>query len=353
MSDRDLFAGVGGEAPALITARLESEPLRVSHAEELAPVLDDVRLHQFIGGHPLSAAELRARYGRQVAGRSGDGCERWFNWVVRENASGSAIGQVQATVTPGPRLQARLAWTIAVAFQGQGYAREVATTMVAWLTEQGVGELTAHIHQEHVASRRVAAALALLPTGERVDGEVRWSSVTSHRAGASDLEVRVGGPNDKSALLDLFDEAIAWLVARDQSGQWGSDPYSSRPFGIQQTDRLTSEGGLRIAGCAGRAVGALVVGSAPAYVTPPSYRELYIQLLLTSRAHAGQEIGARLIERAFNEARERGCEQVRVDCWAGAPGLIAWYERQGFLRSDRFELNGWPGQTFTKAIPTA
>ena len=95
MNDDDLFLGVVDEPPTLITARLQSEPLRIDHAEELAPVLDDRRLHQFIGGQPLNLAELRTRYERQIVGRSGDGREQWFNWVVRENASGFAVGQIQ------------------------------------------------------------------------------------------------------------------------------------------------------------------------------------------------------------------------------------------------------------------
>ena len=163
-------------APALVTARLRLEPLRVGHAEELAPVLDDLRLHEFIGGRPLGLEELRARYERQVVGRSADGQERWLNWVVREHASGLAVGQMQATVTPGSPAQAQLAWTIAIAFQNRAYAREAAAAVAGWLTDQGVGELIAHIRPDHVASSRVADSLGLRPTEELVEGEVRWSS---------------------------------------------------------------------------------------------------------------------------------------------------------------------------------
>jgi hypothetical protein len=37
-------------APVLSTERLLLEPLRVEHAEEMAPLLDDRRLHAFTGG---------------------------------------------------------------------------------------------------------------------------------------------------------------------------------------------------------------------------------------------------------------------------------------------------------------
>ncbi len=152
-------------------------------------------------------------------------------------------------------------------------------------------------------------------------------------------------------MLDLFDEAIAWLVARGQNDQWGSEPYSQHPAGVEQVRRFTEGGGLRIAERDAEPVGALVIGSAPAYVPRVDVPELYIQLLLSSRRHAGEQIGARLIQRAIAEALKDDCLLVRVDCWAGAPALVGWYESQGFSRSESFQLNGWPGQIFAMPVP--
>ena len=45
-----------------------------------------------------------------------------------------------------------------------------------------------------------------------------------------------------------------------------------------------------------------------------------------------------------------GAAVLRVDCWAGAPPLVAWYERQGFRRSGRFDVRGWIGQVFTMRL---
>lgn len=61
--------------------RVRLEPLRVEHADELMPVLDDSSLHTFVGGEPADLAQLRARYTRQVVGRSPDGAQRWLNWL--------------------------------------------------------------------------------------------------------------------------------------------------------------------------------------------------------------------------------------------------------------------------------
>ena len=159
----------------LWSARLDLEPLQVEHAEEMAALLDDVGLHAYTGGEPASLADLRERYRRQATGRSPDGKQRWLNWVVRRRVDKRAIGTVQATVTrEAGGSVAEVAWVIATPYQAQGYAREAAGTMVAWLRKQGVGAVVAHVHPDHHASQRVACALGLTATSTVVDGEIRW-----------------------------------------------------------------------------------------------------------------------------------------------------------------------------------
>jgi RimJ/RimL family protein N-acetyltransferase len=162
------------------TDRLTVEPLTVEHASEMHPVLADAALHTFIGGAPRSAAELEARYGRLAVGRSADGAEVWGNWVLRVTASGAAVGELQATLPAGgpgsgPAL---VAWVVGTDFQGHGYAREAAISLVDRLRSAG-WQVAAEIHPDHVASQRVARAAGLSATDEIVDGEVRWSSAGS------------------------------------------------------------------------------------------------------------------------------------------------------------------------------
>jgi RimJ/RimL family protein N-acetyltransferase len=163
------------EEPLLAGHRLDLEPVQVDHAEEMGPLLDDVRLHTFTGGRPATVPELRERYRRQAARRSPDGSQRWLNWVARRREDGQAVGTVQATVTQHEHgLTAEVAWVVASTHQGHGYAREAAGTMVAWLRAQGVSRIVAHVHPGHGASQGVARAIGLTATGTVVDGEVRW-----------------------------------------------------------------------------------------------------------------------------------------------------------------------------------
>ena len=79
----------------------------------MVEVLDDERLHEFIGGQPDGPDELRARYVTLIAGSSNP-AEVWLNWVVGA-ADRRAIGTVQATVAIGGHgRSAVVAWVIGV-----------------------------------------------------------------------------------------------------------------------------------------------------------------------------------------------------------------------------------------------
>jgi RimJ/RimL family protein N-acetyltransferase len=184
-------------------ARIALVPLAVRDAEEMTGVLAGEQLYAFTGGHPPTADELRARYARQVAGRSPDRREEWRNWIIRRGADGLAVGFVQATITArapqpgggppgesptmgvpaagGPAAPgqaggqlAEIAWVVGLHWQGNGYAGEAARALVAWLDARGVAIIQAHIHPEHAASAAVARGAGLLPTGQVEDGEQLW-----------------------------------------------------------------------------------------------------------------------------------------------------------------------------------
>jgi GNAT superfamily N-acetyltransferase len=162
--------------------------------------------------------------------------------------------------------------------------------------------------------------------------------------------IRPGDEADGPTVVALFDEAVAWLVERGQTGQWGATPFAERPGINERVHGFRIGGGLYIAERDDVPVGVLVVGPAPAYAPPAPVPELYVILLLSSRQWAGQGIGGVLVNKAIEVGYERGAEVLRVDCWAHAPRLVRWYEKQGFIRSSRFELNGWQGQIFTMQL---
>lgn len=81
------------------------EPLRPDHAAEMFAGLADPTGYRFLPDEPPdTVAALRARYERQVVGRSADGAETWANWIVRHHGSGIAVGYTQATIRDGSAL---------------------------------------------------------------------------------------------------------------------------------------------------------------------------------------------------------------------------------------------------------
>jgi RimJ/RimL family protein N-acetyltransferase len=156
------------------TPRLRLEPLAVRDTDLLFPVLDDPALHVFTGGEPRTRAELEAWITAVEPGRSPDGAQSWCNWLVVVIETGSVAGTVQATVESDV---ASLAWVIGAGFQGQGFAKEAAGAMAAWLSDRGVTRFRATIHPDHAASGSVADSLGMQPTDELIDGEVVWRSI--------------------------------------------------------------------------------------------------------------------------------------------------------------------------------
>ena len=110
--------------------------------------------------------------------------------------------------------------------------------------------------------------------------------------------------------------------------------------------------GLRIAEIDGQPVGASVLtGTAPCYVPEIGKPESYLHFLISDRARAGLGIGSELVLRAADDTRAAGAEVLRVDCWADAPGLVAWYVKQGFVPTITFTVaESWRGQVLEMPV---
>lgn len=149
----------------------------------------------------------------------------------------------------------------------------------------------------------------------------------------------------------MFDEAVAWMVSRGNTEQWGTEPWSSQPKRVESTTAMVEQKDLWLAED-GEPVGALVVSDTPGRgVDPIDEPELYVNLLLTSRRQAGRGIGSRLLTHAQSLAEERGVALMRVDCYRGGDELlIRYYERNGFVRTQEFTVGEWPGQVLERRL---
>jgi GNAT superfamily N-acetyltransferase len=167
------------------------------------------------------------------------------------------------------------------------------------------------------------------------------------------LKIHHGNGDDALRLLALFDDAVAWMVARGQTAQWGTEPFSARPAQVSRAQRWAAGGGLWFAvadDARDAPAGAIVLGDAHDYVPPADCQELYVQVLLTASAWRGRGVGGRLIEHAVSVARGQDAAQLRVDCWDGVAALPSQYERLGFTRVGSFNVGDWPGAILTMAL---
>jgi GNAT superfamily N-acetyltransferase len=170
------------------------------------------------------------------------------------------------------------------------------------------------------------------------------------------MRIRRAGRDDVPAVLALLDGATEWLVARGRTDQWGTSPHSTSPRRVEQITAFATDGGLWVGTVDDRVVGALAVGAALDYVPAATEPELYVRLLVTDRASAGQNLGGTLLDHARELARAAGVRLLRVDCFAGGDqALVRYYERQGFARDVEFAVPrvnapDWPGQVLAQRL---
>lgn len=160
------------------------------------------------------------------------------------------------------------------------------------------------------------------------------------------MRIRPGTPEDFDAVLALGDEAVAWMNARGNTEQWGTKPWTGDEKHEQMVYYALLGDGVHVMESEeGDVVGVLMATDQRSEHAPVvDERELYINLLLTSRQRSGQGIGAALMERAKAVAGEQGIDLIRLECWAGENGsLVRVYEGYGFQRVQEVFAEDWPG----------
>lgn len=110
------------------------EPICVSHAKGLFPVLSEPGLYQFIENPPPKTEEdLELRFKRWQAGASPDGSELWLNWAIRLDNQ-ELVGHVQATVLSGAT--SWVAYMLSQRHWGKGLGRAATSLMIQHLISQ-------------------------------------------------------------------------------------------------------------------------------------------------------------------------------------------------------------------------
>ncbi|MGW0117621.1 N-acetyltransferase family protein [Streptomyces sp. NPDC003327] len=166
------------------------------------------------------------------------------------------------------------------------------------------------------------------------------------------MKIRKAGVEDIPAMLAILDSAVVWLNGRGITAQWGTESFSGRPKAVAQVEETVAEGDPWIAEVDGVAAGTMTLTPFPGkHVAPADEPEVYVRLLATDARFHGHGVGAALLAHAAEETRRQGVSLLRVDCFAGSEGrLIAYYEGQGFTRTEPFAVGDWQGQVLERRV---
>ncbi|MDI3424149.1 GNAT family N-acetyltransferase [Streptomyces sp. B-S-A12] len=170
------------------------------------------------------------------------------------------------------------------------------------------------------------------------------------------MEIRKGRAEDIPAILALLDSAAARLVTAGRTTQWGTQPLSTRAGVVRRVHEYVAEGTPWLAEIDSTPAGTLILTSGPgsgsgSAIAPAAEPEQYVHWLATGSRFTGRGVGAALLAHAAAETRAQGLGLLRVDCYAGGDGrLVAYYESQGFTRTETYENDGWRGQVLERRL---
>ncbi len=173
--------------------------------------------------------------------------------------------------------------------------------------------------------------------------------------GMEGFAIRRASVADAPAVLEVFDQVIAWFVAIGNHAQWGTAPWSAVPRRVAQAEQACAmPEAWVVEDSEGRIHAALVLGEAMPYVPAATEPEVYVRWLIVGRDERVRGLGRRLLAFAEDRARAAGVSRLRVDCYAGGTGdLVRFYQSCGYARLSTFDLEGWPGQLLGRSLGCA
>ncbi len=350
------------DASVLRTERLVLRDWRDDEADRMLDMYSRPDVVRFLGSAPTPMTSLAAARGRIARARDHNagapaGCG-W--WAVEVASSGTVAGTVAVVaIADDPDGTLEIAWHLHPDSQGHGYATEAARAVLDRAHAAGVPEVLVLVAPANTASLAVARRLGVRPRGltdryYRLPLEVFVSERPHVADGGTDTPfvIRTGSVADVPLLLELFDDAVRWMIERDLTDQWGSRLFSADPGRTAAVTRWAESGGLVVAEHDGRPVAAMVLGDAPAYAPPATEPELFVVALVASRSPRARGAGRALLAEAERVTAERGVRILRLDCFAGNGGaLVRYYEGAGFRATERFTVgDGWPGQVLERTV---
>lgn len=147
------------------------------------------------------------------------------------------------------------------------------------------------------------------------------------------LSRATGSDHDHDVITGLIDEAANWLRTKN-TDQW-AQPWPSEEDRSHRILRDLRARKTWIAWDEQGAPAATITADSEHSPIWPGWRlrerAVYVCRLVVSRGHAGEGLGAELLDWVGRRAREQfGARWIRVDVWTTNNALHEYYRRQGF-----------------------
>jgi protein-tyrosine phosphatase len=168
-----------------------------------------------------------------------------------------------------------------------------------------------------------------------------------------ELKIERAEPADLPAVVEIVNDAWAWLVAIGITRQWGIGAYPTDPDhpDLEGWRLKIARGEQYLATREGIPLSTLCLSftDAPGPWKDDPDSAGYVSLFATRRAAAGQGVGRALLEWAERCSAAHGKRFMRLGCWAENEKLCAYYEQAGFEPIGD-SGQGWRSRWFEKRL---
>lgn len=142
------------------------------------------------------------------------------------------------------------------------------------------------------------------------------------------LEVTPATLDDIDTVLEILDEAAAWIIQRKLPSVWKPGEFPRQSF-LDQIGR----GEVFIGRIDGTPAGTFVLQWSDPFwwgETPPDAG--YVHKFAVRPAYMGQNLGRYMLRWAEARTKSSGKKLLRLNCIAADGGIRSYYEKAGFLR---------------------
>lgn len=146
----------------LETRRLQLRAFREEDAATFAAYRSDPDVARYQDWDPPVTLEQARRFTRAMAAARPGTPGEWYQIALARKADGAVVGDCAFHIYSEDRLQAEIGYTLARAYQGQGYAAEAVRRLLAYLfDEMGLHRVRATCDVDNLPSVRLLERLGL------------------------------------------------------------------------------------------------------------------------------------------------------------------------------------------------